>query len=47
MHDLESVFPEQHVEIFSEIRVIPGKVQFAVAQLSLIFPKRVPDAGIS
>ena len=34
---------EQHVEIFSEIRVIPRKV----AQLSLILPKGVPDDGIS
>ena len=27
------------------IRINPGKLQFAVAQASLIFLKRVPDAG--
>ena len=52
VHALKSVFHnflkfEQHVEIFSVICVIPGKLQFAVAQASLIFPKRVPGAGSS
>ena len=34
---------EQHLEIFSEIGVIPEKLQFAVARALLI----IPDAGSS
>ena len=33
----------QHLEIFSEIRVMPVKLQFAVSWASLIFQKRFPD----
>ena len=35
----------QHLEIFSEIWVMPVKLHFAVSQASLIFQKRFPDAG--
>ena len=38
---------EQHLEIFSEILIFPGKLQLAAARVSLIIPKRFPDAGSS
>ena len=34
----------QHLEIFSETRVLPVKLQFAVSRASVIFQKRFPDA---
>ena len=49
VYDLESYFTflncELHAEIFAEILAIPRKLQFAVAQASLIFSKRALDVG--
>ena len=35
---------KQHLEIFSEILVLPVKLQLVVSRASLIFQKRYPDA---
>ena len=48
MHDVETIFHIsyvlKHLEIFSEIRVMPLKLQIAVSRASLIFQKRFPEA---
>ena len=48
MHDVESIFHLSYVltasGFFSEIRVMPVKLQIAVSGASLIFQKRFPDA---
>ena len=39
---------EQHLKIFTEILVMPGRLQIAVSQALLIFKKkRFPDAVIA